>query len=126
MSAPSWKAKRHGAIYCAPACGSGCTWAAYQKAIRDGSALARELPPGFLPHVWENMGWHYAATRKTPGAEIQVHPCNHQGRVISYTVFLNGTKQFVTNGRTPAIALNKAILAARAYLKQLTQQVEGL
>lgn len=46
-------------IYCSPACGGLCTYAAYTRAIHASAALARKLGPGWKPKVWENLGWHW-------------------------------------------------------------------
>lgn len=56
----SWKPIRKGGIYCAPACGGGCKWDAYQKARRDAAALAKKLGPGWKPRLNENLGWHWS------------------------------------------------------------------
>ena len=56
---PRWIAKRDGATYCAPACGRGCAYIEYTRAQRGARALARALGPGWVPRVWENLGWHY-------------------------------------------------------------------
>lgn len=65
MTGLSWTPKRTGAIYCAPACGSGCTWDAHQKAVRDAARLAKECGPGYTPRVNENLGWHFSATHSS-------------------------------------------------------------
>ena len=61
----SWIPRRRGAIYCAPACGHGCTYAAYERATENARRLAAILSfathATWLPHVWENLGWHYEA-----------------------------------------------------------------
>jgi len=57
----SWKPVRRGDIDCSPACGAGCTYAEYLEAVEAAEKLAKKLP-GFKPRVWENLGWHYAAT----------------------------------------------------------------
>lgn len=59
----SWKPRRRGSIYCAPACGSNCTRAAYEKAVEDGKKLATRLGKKWKSRVWENMGWHHEAHR---------------------------------------------------------------
>lgn len=66
----SWKPRRRGAIYCAPACGRGCTHNEYLAAVRDAKALAKELGEGWKVRVTENLGWHFSAYRD----HIQVHP----------------------------------------------------
>jgi len=55
----SWKPVRRGGLYCSPACGNGCTYRAYLNVVAAAKQLAKELP-GFKPHVWENLGWHYS------------------------------------------------------------------
>ena len=59
----SWDAKRRGGIYCAPACGGGCTWKSYLEAKAKGEALAKKMGAGWTPHVWENSGWHYCVKK---------------------------------------------------------------
>lgn len=56
----SWKPVRRGPFYCSPACGGGCTWAAYQRAWKDARACRkRMLSKGWKIRVWENLGWHW-------------------------------------------------------------------
>ena len=59
-----WTPKRTGAIYCAPACGGRCTWAAFQAAHASARALVKELGKGWLPRVHENFGWHFSAVNE--------------------------------------------------------------
>jgi hypothetical protein len=61
----SWKAVRRGSIFCAPACGGGCTYAAYRKACADAMELCHTLKGCFGGtwrfRVWENLGWWHEA-----------------------------------------------------------------
>jgi len=50
------RAVRKGPIYCAPACGGGCTKAAYDAAVRKSRALAKRMGKGWVPYVWEKLG----------------------------------------------------------------------
>lgn len=59
IDARRWSPVRAGATYCSPACGNGCTWADYGKAVLAAASLATELGDGWEPEVWENLGWHY-------------------------------------------------------------------
>lgn len=57
-----WVPVRRGAVYCSPNCGGGCTWKAYQDAVRKANKLVKMLKgEGWKPRVWENCGWHFMA-----------------------------------------------------------------
>lgn len=60
-STDRWSPIRRGITYCSPGCGGGCTHAAFVQATADAEALAKRLGPSWVPHVWENLGWHYEA-----------------------------------------------------------------
>lgn len=80
----SWEPRRYGpGLYCAPACGRGCTWDEYQEATRQAEALCRRLGPGWKSVVHENLGWHWKAVFED--GRVQLH-YDRQGR--SYTAFL--------------------------------------
>lgn len=117
----SWTAKRAGPIYCAPACGFRCTWAAYQQAKRDAQALAIRLGKGWTPHVSENMGWFYSAI--SPCGRLKVHPCIYRGKVTEYVAFLGeadaGGGRWAEHGRTPEAAIKNVIRVATASLKAI-------
>lgn len=71
----SWEPRLNGKIYCAPACGGGCTKAAYDKAVSDAAVLVSKLcGKGWKSVVWENLGWHYKAV----SGPVQVYPA-HRG-----------------------------------------------
>lgn len=82
----SWKPKLRGSIYCAPACGSGCTKAAYDKAVREGESLRKRLKgDGWQVHVHENMGWFYTLI----SGPIQVYPDRH-GKTKKFWCMIGG------------------------------------
>jgi hypothetical protein len=67
----NWKPKLNGKVYCALACGDGCTKAAYDKAVKDADALVARLKgSGWRPVVFENTGWHHRAI----SGPVQVYP----------------------------------------------------
>lgn len=72
----SWVAVRRGKIYCAPACGSNCTFAAFSKATELASKLCAKLGPEWEPRITENMGWHYRAVAL--GGLVVVNPCEDE------------------------------------------------
>ena len=64
MKEITWRPKRRGKIYCAPACGRECTFSEYTQAVNSAKALVRKMKTkGWKPHVWENLGWHYKIVR---------------------------------------------------------------
>lgn len=68
----SWKPIRRGARYCSPACGYGCTHAAYMEARKRAKHLLSIMKTsGWEIDVWENLGWHYALRHKK--LEISLH-----------------------------------------------------
>lgn len=96
----SWKPKASGKVYCAPACGRGCTRAEYNAATRRVHALCKRLGRGWKPHVWENLGWHYSAI--SPCGRWKVHASTFRGKIAGYTAFLGhpGPK-WAETGKTP-------------------------
>lgn len=77
----SWKPVRRGPIYCAPACGLGCTWLAFKRVTRAAEALARRLGKGWEPEVWENLGWHYSVTRGGKRGKVKITESDGRFRV---------------------------------------------
>ena len=67
-----WVPIRRGPIYCSPACGCGCQRDAFEKATRAARNLAEQLGGGWLPRVWENMGWHWAVVLGPEGGAYRL------------------------------------------------------
>jgi hypothetical protein len=94
----SWRPRAKGEVFCSPACGHGCKRAAYVKAHARARAIARSLGKGWKPQVWENLGWHWGATR----GSARVNP-----RSGGFWSTIDGS--FVGEGRLPATALASSI-----------------
>lgn len=110
-----WKARRSGDLYCAPACGGGCTWDEYQSAVKYAKDLVKTLGAGWKADVTENLGWHWGASRD--GATISGYP-------KSYMVIILG--KWVAHHRNPRKAFAAALVMAKAELHALTCAVEKL
>lgn len=107
-----WTPRRRGNIYCSPLCGFKCTRAAYDRAKKRGATLAKRLGPGWVPVVWENMGWHYRVEKGL--FEVRQYD---DGRV---TVYLQTCPQFiVSDDRSPERALAAAASAARKCITDI-------
>lgn len=72
-TADRWKPQHHGLIYCSPACGGGCTRAAFNKATEQAASLAKKLGKGWRPEVWENLGWHWAVVKGDERVYVKVY-----------------------------------------------------
>jgi hypothetical protein len=114
MKPLSWKARRRGDLYCSPACGGACTWAAYTKAKAEAVALTKRLGPGWKSRVWENLGWHYEARDSSGLISVSC-------RGGTYTAIFNG--QWVSYGRTPKSVVKKVVREARENVARLSAAI---
>lgn len=122
----SWRPVRCGPRYCSPACGGGCTWAAYKGAVKAAAALAKRLGPQWKVLVWENLGWHYEVHCKG----VQVYPSCGGKRFHC----LVGTSDDVSGGLAawnvknvitddPMEAVRLQLKHVRAYVNRLNKTV---
>lgn len=105
----SWKPRRRGEKYCAPACGRGCLKSEHDEALANAKRLAKLLGPGWKPTVWENLGWYYCA--KFGGTKV------HGGRGFKgFTAYIGDRDSpggtWYAHGDSPREALEGAISAA--------------
>lgn len=123
MTDLSWDPVHQGAEYCSPACGGKCTWAAYQEAQKNAKALALLLGKGWVPRVWENLGWHWAA--QTTDGLMKVYPDTngYRGKVYSYTAFFGeGTGgQWATHGDDPESAVAAVFDQVQKEIERITK-----
>ncbi len=119
-----WTAVRRGEIYCAPACGFNCTYAAYRAAIQKGKALAKRCGQGYTYHVWENMGWYYNAV--SPCGRLKVH--EHKD-VKQYLAFLGEPDfpggSYTAWGETPKESIALVIAVTKAHLAKIGGLITG-
>ncbi len=126
MSMLSWEPKLKGTIYCAPACGRGCTKAEFDAATEAAAELAKMLGPDWKPVVSENLGWHYRAI--SPCGRIKVHPPIVNDS--SYSAFLGEPESpgghWVEDAMTPQHAVEKVIKTAKQRVAAIMTLIEGL
>lgn len=124
--AADWVPVRRGRIYCAPACGGKCTWAAHQLAHRRARALARRLGEGWTPEVHENLGWHYKV--RSPCGRLIVH--DRRTDVARYSAGLcdkgDVGMHYSAYGDTPQQAVAEVIRVAKADLARIGARLVGL
>lgn len=53
---------RRGDIYCSRRCGYKCKHRDFLDAKLDAEVTASMLGPGWIPRVWDNLGWHWSVT----------------------------------------------------------------
>lgn len=118
-----WKPVADRQKYCSPACGFGCTHAAYVRATREGDLLAERLGPGWTNEVWENMGWHFSAHKHCCRIAPQ---CEGSTIAGSYVVtgymgwFNSGAKQIIGETRPdPKEALVDVLEKVHAHIKKI-------
>lgn len=119
----SWEPVRRGAVFCAPACGSQCTWAAYQLAVAKSAELARRLGAGWQPRVHENMGWYWGVSN----GPVSVSP----GYGDTYHCLISDTDESSGGlgvwtpeknyAKTPEAAIKLAMRGVRDYTKYITE-----
>lgn len=106
----SWKPIKKGAIYCSSACGGRCTHSAFLSAQKQAKLTAKIVGKGFKPHVWENLGWYWKITSKCECLSVSLYG-------NTFTAYLNTEPnsggRWVSEGKTPQIAIKKVIKAAR-------------
>jgi len=102
-----WTPVLRGKEYCSPACGARCKKADFDNARVRAGALARELGPGWQPHVWENGGWHYEV-KKSNGA---VYEEDGEYRADLRFSFGTDTQLLVSETRPNAPAAIAAVIA---------------
>lgn len=126
MGELSWKARRRGALYCAPACGGGCTRAAYERAVSESKKLAKHLGKGWRPEVWENLGWHWKVI--SPCRRWRVSPNVYRRKIESYSAALGQADspgaRWIAHGKTPESAIRNARRAARSEVAALSALLE--
>lgn len=86
-----WEPVLNGRIYCSPRCGGNCTKEAFDHATTRADALAKRAGPGWVPRVWENLGWYYAATMEGDDFPYKVQIFeSKKSRDHTYHVLMNG------------------------------------
>jgi len=117
---------RKGEKYCSPACGFGCTWASYQRAVEESEALARRLGKGWVSHLWENGTWYWSVKDSTGLLDLHQHG-KRLFRVYAWRL-IGTSANFVVEGTTPEKAVAAALLRVgeeSEYMRVLLDQLEA-
>lgn len=114
----SWTPRRRGDIFCAPACGFDCTFAAYEAAVSMSDTIASLFGHGWRGHVWENLGWHWCIV--APNRRASISPSIHKGKIDGWAAYISATPgegvaggRWVAHGKNPKAALVAALEKAQ-------------
>lgn len=125
----SWKPRWRGAVYCSPACGSGCLRSEYNRAVKAADKLAAELGQGWTPRVHENLRWHYSAVSKCGRLKVSPAGRTRAGRVASWFALFGepgiGGRWSATR-KSPRAAVRAVIADGLAELQMITALFRGL
>lgn len=120
MTPGSWNPVRKGAIYCAPACGRGCTHVEWQDATHKGKVLVDRLGKGWTAVISENLGWHFRAV-KNDNQDWAVH---ESGPRRFWASLMFAGHQFHADGTTPKGAVTNTLQKAKDFAFLLTDEIE--
>ncbi|EOZ8645590.1 hypothetical protein ACQWTT_001341 [Acinetobacter baumannii] len=113
---PRWIPVLSGEIYCSPACGGKCKKAAYDKAVAESNEIAQILGEGWVPTVFENLGWHW----KVEKGAIEVS-LSTTGKYCSAMQFdLNQNFFFTAEDSDP----REAVINVRNQLREVISKLE--
>lgn len=124
----SWEPKRRGDIYCAPACGAGCTHQAYLQAVKDAEVMASKAK-GFSPLVTENMGWYARAEALKRHIIISGYPGDYLVIASTRHPHAGNMTWGTATGKTPQKAvdtLKRKLRRHIAKLQKFLEQIEAL
>lgn len=134
-----WTPVRDGTIYCSPRCGAKCTYAAFVQAITSSGTCAALLGEGWLPHVWENLTWHWKAYLPLTGKDrdkeyshdlprIDLHVNTVRGKVCGYSAWLEGLgrQRIGDRASTPHEAVDNLVDVLEEELVGIREALEAL
>lgn len=123
-----WTPILNGEFYCSPRCGGGkyCKREWYDRAVDAADKLCARMGPGWVPEVWENLGWYWrircsdATIRQTDGRyHCAIEPPSD---VIRGAMLV----QFFADAETPQDALGFCVQEARTYISRIEQSLTAI
>jgi hypothetical protein len=135
-----WTPVRNGHYYCSPACGGGkfCRHEWYKAAVKNAEALCERMGDGWVPEVWENLGWHYKIVKgrvtihvnemKTmPFDPVTGYSVRGYSAWIEPNIVLNNHHvQIIEKADTPEDALGFAVQSARTLMSRMRDVLDVL
>lgn len=128
----SWTPRAIGTIYCAPACGRGCTREEYETAKAFSESMAIRLGPGWKAAPSENMGWHAKAVSSCGKVKVHTDWWRREKwkASASYTAYIGEDEsaggRWVYTDKTPGRAYAGAAAMAMLESVRITKLVASL
>lgn len=113
--APMGSIRRTGVRYCGDCCGHGCTFEEYERACKGAAGLTKRLGNGWMPLVWENLGWFYAAVSVGGNMKVHAYEGSLDETCTDYQAFFGSSGpggRWVAHGNTPEEAIRAVVQQA--------------
>lgn len=112
-----WIPVLKGEIFCSPACGGKCKKSAYDKAIQISNEIASQLGEGWIPEVFENLGWYWKVEKGN--TEVR-HSANGYSATLQFD--LDQNYYFSANDSDPRNAVQKVRNQLQDVIRKLERQ----
>jgi hypothetical protein len=119
-----WTPKLEGAIYCSPACGGCCKKEDFDRASERAHAVAKMLGAGWVPRVWENLGWHFDVSKGL--ATVSSPAEGDYEAVLQFTLDGHGTDYFKSVKSCPREAVESVHADVGARISALKRALQSV
>ncbi|WP_131421385.1 hypothetical protein [Comamonas thiooxydans] len=119
-----WTPVHAGDIFCSPLCGAGCKKADFDNATAQASLLVSQLGHGWQSRVWENLGWHFEATKRD--AIVSVDEDGNYEASISFNLDDRHSLNVSETRRTPREAVTAVVTSLQAKIKVLQRALVSI
>jgi len=123
-----WTPVLKGDQYCSPSCGGRCKKADYDAAVLESKEIADQLGSGWIPEVYENLGWHW----KVAKGEIEISRISDpkDETVVQFEAILQFELEhnyyFRAKNENPRIAVQKVGKKLEGLINKLQRQLGSL
>jgi hypothetical protein len=125
MNDLGWTPVLNGEIYCSPRCGGCCTKAAHDRAQEQAAALCATLGAGWMPRVWENLGWYCEAVKGNCRISPPRWRSDRYMLMWNFPILAKDNKvpQIVSHGDDPLEMLGQARQDARTWIARIEAEL---
>lgn len=112
-----WIPVLRGEIFCSPACGGKCKKSAYDQAVQISNEIASQLGEGWIPKVFENLGWHWKVIK----GNVEVsHVANGYSAILQFS--LDQNYYFRADDLDPRKAVQKVRDQLQGVIRKLERE----